>query len=577
LDWVQNYDPLGSAIGSTLLAAAPVTALLGLLVVGVSAHRAALAGLLAALGVAIWGYGMPTDAALAAAAYGAGFGLLPIGWIVVAAVFMFQLTLVSGQFEIVKRSVAAISPDQRMQALLIAFSFGAFVEGAAGFGTPVAISAALLIGLGFSPLYAAALALFANTSPVAFGALGTPIITLAKFSGLPQEALCQMAGRQLPLFSLIVPAWLVAVMSGWRGVRQCWPAILVCGGSFATLQFISANYFGPTLVDVVGGLGSLAALTLFLRFWQPREPWRFPESEPTNEQANAMKAADANLPPLTRRQIVHAWTPWAILSVMVFLWGWPSFKEFLNGGPATQRNVLAARSKLDFEVPRINRRIYRAPPVAVPAPAPAVQDRAAEPEKVVYEFSWLSTTGTGIFLGAVLAALWLRISPAIFVQQFGLTLWRMRMALLTIACMLALAMVTKFSGQDATLGLAFTRTGWLYPFFAPLLGWLGVALTGSDTSSNALFGSLQQITAAQLNQPQVLIVASNSTGGVMGKMIDAQSIVVAAVATEQNGGEGAILRFVFPHSVVLACLVGLLTLAQAYWLTWMIPVISPGQ
>lgn len=574
MDWVQKYDPLSFVSLSTLLAAAPVTLLLGLLVAGVSAHRAALAGLAVALAVAIWGYGMPTDAALAAAGYGAGFGLLPIGWIVVAAVFMFQLTVVSGQFEIVKRSVASISPDQRMQALLIAFSFGAFVEGAAGFGTPVAISAALLIGLGFSPLYAAALALFANTSPVAFGALGTPIITLAKFSGLPQEALCQMAGRQLPLFSLIVPAWLVAVMSGWSGVRQCWPAILVCGGSFAGLQFVTANYFGPTLVDVVGGLGSLIALTVFLRFWQPKVTWRFPVKEGAVEAATDDSDQHAALPPLTRRQIAHAWMPWVILSVMVFLWGWPSFKKILNGEAPENGSVLTARSKLDFEVPRIHRHIYRAPPVAEPAPEPARQDRAAKPEDVIYTFNWLSTTGTGIFLGAVLAALWLRISPRLFVHQFALTLWRMRMALLTIACMLALAMVTKYSGQDATLGLAFTRTGWLYPFFAPLLGWLGVALTGSDTSSNALFGSLQQITAAQLNQPQVLIVASNSTGGVMGKMIDAQSIVVAAVATEQNGGEGAILRFVFPHSVVLACLVGLLTLAQAYWLTWMIPPVT---
>jgi len=564
VEWIQNYDPLGSAVASTLLAAAPVTLLLGLLVAGVAAHRAALAGLAAALSVAIWGYGMPGDAALAAAGYGAGFGLLPIGWIVVAAVFMFQLTVVSGQFEIIKRSVASISPDQRMQALLIAFSFGTFIEGAAGFGTPVAISAALLIGLGFSPLYAAALALLANTSPVAFGALGTPIVTLAKFSGLDEFALCQMAGRQLPLFSLIVPAWLVAVMSGRSGVRECWPAIVVCGGSFAMLQFITANYFGPTLVDVVGGLGSLAALTLFLRFWQPARIWRFDNGRDSADK----RAAEAALPALTRWQIIRAWMPWAILSVMVFLWGWPSFKATLDGGTAERPNALANISKLSWDVPRVDRRVYRAAPVAK---VPEGLDRAADPERVTYDFNWLSTTGTGIFLGAILAAGWLRISPRLFVHQFALTLWRMRTALLTIACMLALAMVTKYSGQDATLGLAFTRTGWLYPFFAPLLGWLGVALTGSDTSSNALFGSLQQITAEQLDLPQVLIVASNSTGGVMGKMIDAQSIVVAAVATEQNGGEGAILRFVLPHSVALACLVGLLTLAQAYGLTWMIP------
>jgi len=555
---VQVYDPLGSSLLSTLLAAAPVCVLLGLLVAGLAAERAAIAGLVAALCVAIFGFGMPGQPALAAAAYGAAFGLLPIGWIVVAAVFMFQLTVVSGQFDVVKRSVAAISPDQRMQALLIAFSFGTFVEGAAGFGTPVAISAALLIGLGFSPLYAGGLALLANTSPVAFGALGTPIITLAKVSGLDEMALSQMAGRQLPLFSLIVPAWLVAVMSGWRGVRQCWPAIAVCGGSFAVLQFLTSNFHGPTLVDVVGGLGSLVSLAVFLRFWQPAQIWRFADAPPAHVEER----------PLTPREIIHAWIPWALLSVMVFLWGWPAIKEQLNGGKADAPNALAGVSRLTFEVPGLHNVVYRNAPVAAVA---AGADRAADAEKAIYEFSWLSATGTGIFLASVISAIWLRIAPVTFVRQFFQTLWRMRLALLTIACMLGLAFVTKYSGADATLGLAFTHTGWLYPFFAPLLGWLGVALTGSDTSSNALFGSLQRITAEQLQLPPLLIVGSNSTGGVMGKMIDAQSIVVAAVATEQEGGEGALLRFVFPHSVVLACLVGLVTLIQAYLCAWMIP------
>jgi lactate permease len=556
--WVQNYDPLGWPLASTALAAMPVCLLLGLLVAGVAAERAAIAGMLAALAVAILGFGMPVVPALAAAANGAAFGLLPIGWIVVAAVFMFHLTVVSGQFDVVKRSVVAISPDQRMQALLIAFSFGTFIEGAAGFGTPVAISAALLIGLGFSPLYAAGLALLANTSPVAFGALGTPITTLATVSGLDELALSRMAGRQLPLFSLIVPAWLVAVMSGWRGVRQCWPAIAVCGGSFATLQFLTANFHGPTLVDVVGGLGSLVALALFLRFWQPAAIWRF---------ADAPAHAPAG-PPLTTRQIAYAWMPWAVLSVMVFLWGWPSIKSELNGGPAERPNFLSGVSKLSFEVPGLHGVVYRAAPVAA---VPAGSDRAKKPELASYDLNWLSATGTGIFLAAVVSAIWLRIGVRVFFRQFVETLWRMRLALVTIACMLALAYVTKFSGADATLGLAFTHTGWMYPFFAPLLGWLGVALTGSDTSSNALFGSLQRITAEQLQLPAVLIVGSNSTGGVMGKMIDAQSIVVAAVATEQTGGEGGILRFVFPHSIALACLVGLLTLAQAYVFSWMIP------
>jgi len=560
MDWVQVYDPLSSAWLSTIVAGSPIVVLLGLLVAGQSAPRAAVAGLLVALAVAVAVFGMPTSAALASAAYGALFGLLPIGLIVLSAVFLFHLTVRAGQFEIVKHSVAAISPDRRMQALLIAFSFGSFVEGAAGFGTPVAISAALLIGLGFSPLYAAGLALLANTSPVAFGALGTPITTLAKISGIDEMSLSQMAGRQLPLFSLIVPAWLVATMSGWRGVLGCWPAILVCGGSFAGIQFAMANFHGPTLVDVVGGLGSLVALTIFLRFWQPREVWRFADEPPQSERS---------LPPrLATGQVAYAWTPWLLLSLLVFLWGTPAVRTTLDGGDPQRPNFLSGVSKLSWEMPGLHDRVYRTAPVA---PVASGSDRAAEPEDATYRFNWLSTTGTGIFIAALLSGVWLRIPPAAFAREFASTFWKMRWALLTIACMLALAFVTKYSGSDATLGLAFTKTGRFYPFFAPLLGWLGVALTGSDTSSNALFGSLQRITAEQLDLNATLIVASNSTGGVMGKMIDAQSIVVAAVATEQSGGEGKILRFVFWHSIALALLVGLLTLAQAYALPWMIP------
>jgi lactate permease len=511
-------------------------------------------------------------AALAAAGYGGCYGLLPIGWIVLAAVFLYHLTVRSGQFDVVKRSVTAISPDRRMQALLIAFCFGTFLEGAAGFGTPVAISAALLIGLGFSPLYAAGLALLANTSPVAFGALGTPIILLAKVSGINEMALSQMAGRQLTLFSLIIPAWLVAVMSGWKGVKGCWPAILVCGGSFATIQFFTSNFHGPALVNVFGGVGSLLALTVFLRFWQPKEVWRFPEETSAVAAEQPLAVSQPTQPlavsQLTPRQVVYAWMPWVLLSATVFLWGWPAWKAFLNGGDRKNPTCIAGVGSLTFELPALHNRVYRAAPVADVSPGTT---RAKQPEKAEYELNWLSTTGTGIFLAAVLSAFWLRIPPRVFFGEFARTMFRVRWALFTIACMLALAFTTKYSGADATLGLAFTHTGCLYPFFAPLLGWLGVALTGSDTSCNALFGSLQRITAEQLGLNPVLIVASNSTGGVMGKMIDAQSIVVAAVATGQSGGEGRILRFVFLHSIVLATLVGLLTLAQAYLLPWMIP------
>ena len=589
MPWVQIYDPLRSAWLSPLVAGTPILLLLGLLAVGVSAPRAALAGLLGALAVAIGVFRMPTAAALSATGYGAAYGLLPIGWIVLGAVFLYHLTVRTGQFEVVKRSVAAISPDHRIQALLIAFSFGTFLEGAAGFGTPVAISAALLIGLGFKPLYAAGLALIANTSPVAFGALGTPILMLSQVSGLDVFALSQMAGRQLPFFSVIVPAWLVFCMSGWRGVRGCWPAILVCGGSFAALQFFISNYYGPALVDVLGGVGSLVVLAVFLRFWQPKQIWQFPQEEsapqtdappaPAGSSSPSAEAAahaevlsagppPAAQPPLTPGRIAYAWMPWVLLSAMVFLWGWPSCKAALNGGTTESPNLLAGISKVSFKMPHLHECVFRTSPVVE---VPEGSDRAKDPEKAVYELAWLSATGTSIFLAAILSAFWLRVGPLAFLLELLETLYRVRWALATIACMLALAFVTKYSGADATLGLAFTRTGWLYPFFAPLLGWLGVALTGSDTSSNALFGSLQRITAEQLKLNPLLIVASNSTGGVMGKMIDAQSIVVAAVATKQSGHEGEILRFVFLHSVILACLMGLLTILQAYVLPWMIP------
>lgn len=559
--WLQNYDPFGWPLISTIMAAAPIVVLLGLLVAGRSAPFAAGVGLLTALAVAIFGMGMPVDAACAAAGYGALYGLLPIGWIVLSAVFLFQLTVKTGQFDVVKQSVASLSADRRMQALLIAFCFGSFIEGAAGFGTPVAVSAALLIGLGFTPLYAAGLSLIANTSPVAFGALGTPIIMLAKVSGLGEMELSQMAGRQLPFFSLIVPAWLVAVMSGWRGVVACLPAIAVCGGTFAVVQFLTSNLHGPTLVDVAGGLAAMLALAVLLRVWQPKDHFECADVAMANRKPDSSRTESSPTLPLTAGRIAYAWMPWVLLSIMVFTWGWPAVKVALNGGTAEAPNVLAGISKLWWEVPRLHQQVARVSPVV-----PEVS-----PENAVYDFNWLSTTGTSIFFAAVLSGVWLRVSPGAFVRLFGQTVWSMRAALVTIACMLALAFVTKYSGTDATLGLAFTRTGWLYPFFAPLLGWLGVALTGSDTSSNALFGSLQRITAEQLNLSPTLIVASNSTGGVMGKMIDAQSIVVAAVATGQHGGEGRILRFVFWHSVALAVGMGLLTLLQAYVWTSVVP------
>lgn len=583
--WTQNYDPFDNLWLSTAAAALPVVLLMGLLATGrVSAPKAALAGLVCALGLAIFLY-IPEAASLrewgptmlAAAANGAAFGLLPIGWIVLAAIFLYNLTVATGQFDIVKQSVAALSDDRRIQAMLIAFSFGAFVEGAAGFGTPVAISAALMMGAGFRPLYAAGLALLANTSPVAFGALGTPILTLANVTGLDPGELSAMAGRQLPIFSLLVPAWLVWVMSGWRGALGVWPALLVCGGSFALVQFLVANFVGPELVDVLGGLFSLVCLAAFLKIWQPKVAWRFPEEE--QRQASTPSALQESAPEYSRARVFSAWVPWVLLTVLVLVWGIPPVKYALGAASGGQRKAFAHGDaplaihpgRLLVQVPALHRHIAR--------DAPVVRER--EIESAVYELNWLSATGTGIFVAAVLAAFWMGISPARFLAVLRATFWSMRWPLFTIACMLAIAYVTRYSGMDATMGLAFTRTGVLYPLFAALLGWLGVALTGSDTSSNALFGSLQTITATQLcdqgilnldpSQAKLLLASANSTGGVMGKMIDAQSIVVAAVATGQHDQEGPILRFVFWHSLVLAVLMGVLVLYQAYWGAWMIP------
>jgi lactate permease len=553
--WIQVYDPLNCAWLSTLMAATPLVVLLGLLVLGVSAHWSALAGLSAALAVAMFGFGMPVPMALAAAARGACYGLVPIGWIVVAALFLFSLTVRSGQFEIVKRSVANVSPDRRMQALLIAFSFSAFLEGAAGFGTPVAISAAVLIGIGFSPLYAAGLALLANTTPVAFGGLGTPLIVLGEQSGIDTMLLSQAAGRQLALFSLLVPFWMMFLMSGWRGIRGCWPAILVSGGTFGLLQFLLANYHGPALVNAVGGLGSMAALAVFLRFWQPREVWRFP-GEAEQPKPGGSHEQESRL---TVRQVAYAWMPWIMLSLIATVWGLPPVKKAIDGAWEGANPLVARITAPRWDVSSL--RVSRAPPVV----------RETKLEDATYRFVWLSTTGTSVLAAAIFSAFWLRMRPRVVLQQFSDTLWRTRWALFTVACMLALASTTKYSGCDATLGLAFTKSGVLYPFFASMLGWLGVALTGSNTSSNALFGSLQRITAEQLNMNPVLIVAANSTGGVMGKMINAQSIVVAAVATGQGGHESRILRFVLLHSVLLAVLMSLLTLIQAYWLPGTIP------
>ena len=564
--WTQVYDPLGSAWLSTLAAAVPVVVLLGSLALfRIAAHWAAILGLLSALLVAVLVFGMPWELAGNSALLGALFGLLPIGWIVLNIIFLYRLTREKGYFQVLQDSIAGISEDRRLQLLLIAFAFGAFFEGAAGFGTPVAVTGAILIGLGFSPLAASGLSLIANTAPVAFGALGTPIITLAKVTGLDEMALSAMVGRQLPFFSVLVPFWLVWAFSGWRGVRGVWPAILVTGVSFAIPQFLISNFHGPMLVDIGAAIISMATLTLFLKFWKPREIWR----------TTALKGheADSGTPepavPFERHQravVVRAWVPWLILTLFVFLWGLPTVKGVLNGELVQARVENGTRieerttwawqgiTRVDIPLAGLHERVEKVPPVV------------AKPsrEAAVYTLNWLSATGSGIFLAALIAGFVMGYSAGALLRHYRETLWLVRYSLITIAAMLALGYVTRYSGTDATLGLAFALTGAFYPFFGTLLGWLGVALTGSDTASNVLFGGLQRITSEQLGINPILMASANSSGGVMGKMIDAQSIVVASTATHWYGHEGTILRYVFMHSIVLAALVGVLVMLQAY-------------
>ena len=541
MTWPQTYDPLHDRVASTIVASLPIVVLLGsLALLRLRAHYAALLGLGAALLVAIGVLGMPVGLAARAAAYGAAYGLFPIGWIVLNVIFLYQLTEERGLFRVLQESIAGITRDRRLQLLLIAFCFGAFFEGAAGFGTPVAVTGALLMGLGFTPLEASALSLIANTAPVAFGALGTPIVALQAVTGLDLLALSRMVGRQLPIFSVIVPFWLVWAYAGARGLAEVWPAALVAGVSFAVPQFLVANFHGPWLVDVVAATTSIVALAAFLRVWRPARRWRGDRDGPADDHGTAAAATAA---PPSARSVVRAWTPWVILSVLVFLWGLPPVRDALNAVSAPKVVVRG-----------LHEQVQRVPPV-VPAPAR---------ESAVFVLNWLSATGSGILLAAIVAGAVMGCSLREMLRTYWHTLARVRQSLLTIAAMLALGFTTRYAGLDAILGLAFAGTGVLYPFFGTMLGWLGVALTGSDTSSNVLFGSLQRITAQQLGLSPTLMAAANSSGGVMGKMIDAQSIVVASTATRWYGQEWKILRFVFFHSVALAVLVGVLVFLQAH-------------
>ena len=542
--WSQVYNPLGNVALSTVVAAIPVAMLLVLIASGkVKAHWAAVIALISALLVASLVFTMPWQLSVRASLLGVAIGLFPIGWIILNVIFLYRLTVEKGWFQILQQSIGGITTDRRLQLLLIAFSFGAFFEGASGFGTPVAVTGAILIGLGFSPLAASGLSLIANTAPVAYGALGTPIAGLAAVTGFDPYILGAMVGRQLPFFSLIVPFWLIWAFAGWRGMIQVWPAILVSGVSFAIPQFLISNFVNPWIVDIGASIVSMACLAGFLQIWRPKKLWTSPALRGRDESAATMPPPPKAKKQASREEIIWAWVPWVILSVVVAIWGTGWFKALVN--PIFTWN---------YPVGGLHNLVQKVPPVVA---KPAT-------EAAVFSFTYLSFTGTGILIAAIIAGFVMRFSLVDLVRAYAKTLWVVRYSLLTIAAMLAIGTLTRFSGLDATLGLAFAGTGILYPFFGTLLGWLGVALTGSDTASNVLFGGLQKITSEQLGLSPILMSAANSSGGVMGKMIDAQSIVVASTATNWFGHEGMILRFVFWHSLALACLVGVLVMLQAY-------------
>lgn len=577
--YLQQYNPMGNVFLSTIVAALPIIVLLYLLalhprrntlgqrIYGIYAPYAALIAATVAIMIAIFIMHMPAPTAFSAFILGALTGLMPIGWIVFAAIFLYSMTVVSGTFDTLRKSVASITPDRRLQALLVAFSFGAFMEGAAGFGTPVAVAGAILAGLGFKPLTAAVIALIANTAPVAWGAIGTPIITLSKVSGLPEESLTMMAGRQLPFFSLIIPFWMIATLvimdrGKFRDFFEVWPAALVNGASFALVQLWMSQMGNVMLVDIISGIFSLIITVLFLKVWKPKNII----TNEINEDGIFKRYNSTKMSPkdtsLLAKDIIYAWTPWILLAFAVFLWGQSWFKAFLNKISAPV-----------IEMPFLHGFVYRTPPVAAGS-TPQV-------ESAVYIFNWLSAAGTGIFIAALISGLFvLRLKKEQWRESFNRTVKRMKVPLIVIATVVGLGYTTRYAGMDAILGLAFTKTGYIYPFFAAMLGWLGVFLTGSDTASNAMFGSLQRITAEQLGLNPILIVASNSTGGVMGKMIDAQSIVVATVATYENQQEGlsnvgTIFRHVIWHSIALAILMGILVMLQAYVFPWMQVPFNP--
>ena len=562
--WQQIYDPMGNIWLSSAIALIPI--IFFFLALAVFRLKGSVAGtitVILALLVALFLYQMPVTLALSSAIYGFFYGLWPIAWIIIGAVFLYKVTVKTGQFDIIRSSILSLTQDQRLQMLLVGFAFGTFLEGAAGFGAPVAITAALLVGLGFKPLYAAGLCLIVNTAPVAFGAMGIPIIVAGQVSGVETHAISQMVGRQLPFIVPIVLVWIMAIMDGWRGVRETFPAIVVGGGSFAIAQFLTSNYIGPELPDITAAIASLVSLTLLFKVWQPKHVFRFENQVDGKNQMGDNTSVSAPLPTThySPAQIIKAWMPFVILTAMVSLWSIKPFKDLFVKGKDGHPDGALVDMVMSINVPYLHNAVQKLPPVVT-----KITDYAA-----IYKFDWFSATGTAIMLAAIISIVMLKMRPKEALSTFGETIKELRTPIYSIGMVLAFAFIANYSGLSATLALALAHTGKAFTFFSPFLGWLGVFLTGSDTSANALFAALQATTARQIGVPEVLLVAANTSGGVTGKMISPQSIAIACAATGLVGKESDLFRFTVKHSIIFTIMMGVLITLQAYVVPWMIP------
>lgn len=550
--WQQIYDPMGNIWVSSAIALIPI--IFFFLALAVFRMKGSVAGtitVILALLVSLFAYQMPTMMALASMVYGFFYGLWPIAWIIIGAVFLYKISVKTGQFDIIRSSILSITEDQRLQMLFVGFAFGTFLEGAAGFGAPVAITAALLVGLGFKPLYAAGLCLIVNTAPVAFGAMGIPIIVAGQVSGVETHEISQMVGRQLPFMVPIVLFWIMAIMDGWRGVKETWPAVIVGGGAFAIAQYLTSNFVGPELPDITASIASLISLTILLKYWQPKHIFRF-----ANEDASMNEnLAEQKQQKYTLAQIAKAWSPFAILTVMVTIWSVKPFKDLFTKDGALHDLVIS------IKVPFLHQMVQKMPPVVS-----EIKDYDA-----IYKFDWFSATGTAIIFPAIITIIFLKMKPKEAVVTFGETINELKIPIYSIGMVLAFAFIANYSGMSATLALALAHTGQAFTFFSPFLGWLGVFLTGSDTSANALFGALQATTAQQIGVPEVLLVAANTSGGVTGKMISPQSIAIACAAVGLVGKESDLFRFTVKHSITFTVMIGIIITLQAYVFPWMIP------